>query len=164
MTEVTFTYEEEHLIGIKNGIPKATPALKSSGRLYVIMQSGTAYIGTSSDLQSRFKPRLDAIRELGFPQKALDGIRVYSVQIKINNIDRQPDDLGYSLNIDVEGLLIRTYAALLKINVRNFLKWQSFSAPQNEGIDWTLKPGYGVNVPHLAGKGLSYYMPAGDNF
>ncbi|WP_420233170.1 hypothetical protein ACN079_01155 [Pseudomonas sp. ABY48] len=158
MPNITFTYESEHTFQLNLSIPKAVPAFNASGRLYVIFNQGTAYIGTSSNIKARFKERLRAIRELGFSQNELDDIRAYAVQIQIDGVNTPPNDAGYSGTIDVEGLLILTYITQLGYSVRNIEKWQLFVNSTGARINWNLVLGHGINVPHLHGKHTIFYL------
>jgi hypothetical protein len=142
------------------GVVTAVPALEPTGRLYVIHNPTTsrdAYIGTATDVQQRFVPRLAAIRELGFNNAAIQPITIYSYRVTVNGQARQPDNQGYAGGYDVEHLLIRLHLRLF-ISVRQFNKIHAFSNNTGQRIDLRVDAANGLAVPAYLG-GVAFTTP-----
>lgn len=126
---VAFDYKETHRIKNNGGIVTASPKLPSSAGLYIIRNSddtNTVYVGTTSNLQNRFDERLRVYRESGFTQAALDKIYIYQIKIKIDNVSKAVNDLGYASTVDVEHLLIRSIMSKKTgTSLRNINKWNT---------------------------------------
>jgi hypothetical protein len=144
-TNIEFIYKTKHVIDLPDaGYTKAAPALPADKRLYVIYNDSTnrhVYIGTSTDVQKRFKPRIEALREFGFSKAMLDDVVMYIVQIKTNQAPTPPDDKGeifaYGV-IDVERLLVQTYIKQFNVSVRNVVKTEAFTNNTSQKIRWQL--------------------------
>jgi hypothetical protein len=129
-TTVSYSYETRHTVNYNGGYISIKPALPQKPRLYVIVNTATAYpfyIGTAVDVQDRFDVRVKSIRDMGFSATELGTILIYVVQVKVNGNPSPPDKHGVSSGIDVEHLLIRTYIANFKVNVRNASKVNQFT-------------------------------------
>src|SRR5262245_36742703 len=126
--QITFMLVSKHTIMIQGGESIARTALPHGGRLYVIYNSTTkrhVYVGTATDVQERFKPRIASIREFGFQQAAMRPIRIYVYQVLYNNRPKPPNKHGRCMGIDVERLMIRLHLKR-NISLRNITKIRPF--------------------------------------
>jgi hypothetical protein len=160
-TTIKFNYEKAHTVGYDGGYVTVKPALTTSKRLYVIHNETTnnkVYVGTATDVQDRFKGRIDVCRELGFSPEQMDPISFFVVQIKIDDTPAPPDQYGHSLGIDVEHLLVRTYMQKIGWSVRNVVKTSTFLNPTGTELKWEL-----VNGANITGFGgpCSYSLAKG---
>jgi hypothetical protein len=144
-TDIEFIYKSQHVIELPDaGFTKAAPALPADKRLYVIYNDSTnrrVYIGTSTDVKARFKPRIEALREFGFSKATLDEVVMYIVQIKTNQASTPPNDKGEIMSygvIDVERLLVQTYIKIFNVSVRNVVKTEAFKNHTSQKITWQL--------------------------
>lgn len=144
---INYNYVSIHTINYNNGNINAVYALPQASRLYVIVNGTTGhpvYIGTADNVQNRFTPRLEAMRELGFNQNALNPIQVLVIQTQVNGVNTTPGNTGIAGGIDVEHLLIRTYMGHLNLPVRNIQKTAAFQNASGQRIDWTLTNNAGI--------------------
>lgn len=155
-TDIEFIYKAKHKIVLPDeGYTKAAPALPSADRLYVIYNDATnrkVYIGTSKNVQKRFDPRIEALRELGFSQATLDDVVMYIVQIKTNGLPSPPGDKGEIFSngtIDVERLLVQTYIEIFNVSVRNVVKTEPFKNQTSQKIRWQLVNEGNLIVPDV---------------
>ncbi len=137
---ITFDYVSSHTLVKAGGIINYAPALPHAGRLYVIRNAlahgHPYYIGTASNVQNRFTPRSDAVRELGFRTAEINNISIAIVQITVNGYFNPPDDHGISNGVDVEHLLIRLYVVNNE-GVRNIVKITPFFNTTGLRINYT---------------------------
>jgi hypothetical protein len=141
-TSVTFDYKNTHAVK-NNGNVTASPAIPATAGLYIIRNQDDAnavYVGTSSDLKTRFNARLEVYRETGFSQTVLDKVFFYQIKIKVDDAGKSVDNLGQVSTIggaiDVEHLLIRSILMKANKSVRNITKWNlAFVNPLPERLD-----------------------------
>jgi hypothetical protein len=137
---ILFTYATVHTIQKQGGNPSYAPALTQMSRLYVIRNTQANnfpyYVGTADNVQNRFGPRLDAVRQFGFRNTDIGRVSIAVVQIFVNGIARPPHQTGVAGGIDVEHLLIRLYVSQGQ-NVRNIQKVLPFTNNHGQRLDCT---------------------------
>lgn len=151
-TNVHFLMTSNHAIvpGLLGGI-RYQPAIPNQARLYVINNNGP-YVGTSTNVQARFNPRLDALWEMGIDQNELNNIGIDILRIEIGGHAAPPDNYGDSFinvwdggqwvltAVDVEHLMLRILTQVAGVNVRNTQKWNNpFANPFPDRLDWLIR-------------------------
>lgn len=150
-TDVEFNYKSTHVINFNGGYVSYYPAIPQDARLYVIYNDSTdrhVYVGTATNVQNRFNPRIEALREFGFSEDQLKKIFIMIVQIKIDGYNKPPDNYGKAGDnpeIDVEHLLVRTYVEKLNVNARNIDKAsKKFKNETGGKLTWSLVNNAGI--------------------
>jgi hypothetical protein len=150
-TTVRFLQTSSHTIvpALLGGI-RYQPAIPNQARLYVIINNDP-YVGTSTNVQGRFDPRLDTLWEMGIDQNELNNIVIEIYRIEIGGHAAPPDNYGDSFinvwtggqwvltAVDVEQLLLRIFTQVAGVNVRNTQKWNTpFANPFPDRLDWSI--------------------------
>jgi len=137
---IIFNYTSVHILQKAGGNPFYQPALPNSSRLYAIRNTQANnfpfYIGTADNIQNRFVPRVDAVRQFGFRNADIANVSIAIIQIFVNGIASPPHNNGVSSGIDVEHLLIRLYISQGH-NVRNISKTAVFTNNHGTSLNCT---------------------------
>ncbi len=148
-TNVHFLTTSSHTVvpGLFGGL-RYQPAIPNQPRLYIINNNGP-YVGTSTNVQGRFNPRLDALWEMGIDQNELNNILIEILRIEIGGHAAPPDNYGDSFinvwtggqwvltAVDVEHLMLRILTQVAGVNVRNTQKWNNpFDNPFPDRLNW----------------------------
>jgi hypothetical protein len=137
---IIYNYATSHVIHKNAGNVLYVPALTTGSRLYVIRNTAANnypyYVGTADNTQSRFGPRLDAVRQFGFRNADIANVSIAIVQIFVNGYPTPPGAAGVSGGIDVEHLLIRFYISQGH-NVRNIAKTAVFTNGHGQALHCT---------------------------
>lgn len=165
---VQLVMHKSHQIRKNQGFVQCVPALESQGRLYAVLNTTTSrhvYIGTASNLQSRFTERIAAVRELGFNNAAINPITIYAIRVIIDGHPRQPNNLGIAGGIDVEHLLIRLHINQ-GVSVRNISKLIQYT--NNTGtvmnLSLTTSPAVGAVPAYLGGAPVNVAIASGNRY
>ena len=153
---IDFDYVSTHTVQKAAGYISVVPALPQSSRLYVIhhtlANTYPYYIGTATNIQSRFTERLRTVREFGFRNNEIVNVSIAIVQIFVDGNPRPPGNLGISAGIDVENLLIRLYTRQNN-GVRNIAKLAPFVNNHGQRLDCSLNNN----------AGWAHFVPANRN-
>ncbi|MEP4821805.1 MAG: hypothetical protein ABJ383_13430 [Balneola sp.] len=174
-----FTYAKAFGVKITNyGGYAYDSNFSSGGRLYVIYNNSTnrkVYIGTTSDVEKRFKNRLRGLREFGFSQSELNAILIMVIKLEKREMSNSnfnpspPSDKGLinvncsNVKLDVEKLLIATYMNKLGITlVRNTTKTLGFRNDFTQKLIWSLIDETGRNLFGNGVKEVTYSLNSGE--
>jgi hypothetical protein len=125
----TLQYHDDGTVGV-------TPDLTESARMYIIhnprsprpyyIGTGASRVGGDGNLRRRLQDHFEACYELGFSLDEVTHIRIFTIEVVVDDRwSETPDLLGrvpvWTLGemINVQHLLIRTFAVRFRVLVRN---------------------------------------------